>query len=408
MDLNRAKSIVFNAEIQAKNDYKIIEDISISNQNKVLEAFKLNKVSARHFNPSTGYGYDDAARITLNNVFKDVFCAEDAIVSPLISGGTGALSLSLFGILRPGDMLLSVTGKPYDTLCDVIKGKNIGSLADFKIDYKEIDLKENKFDLDKIEEYILKFQPKVVYIQRSRGYEWREALSIDQIEESVKLIKKASPESIILCDNCYGEFTDYKEPTEVGVDLVVGSLIKNPGGGLAPTGGYIAGRAPLIELIANRLTAPSVGKEVGSYAASYLPFFQGLFLAPSTVGYALKGNILASHVFNGLGYDTLPKPDVKPNDIITSIKFNSKEKLIKFCQSVQYASPVDSHVTAYPWMMPGYSHEVIMAAGTFIQGGSLELTADSPIKEPYIAYLQGGLTYEHIKLTLIKLLQELN
>ncbi|MGI6213476.1 MAG: aminotransferase class I/II-fold pyridoxal phosphate-dependent enzyme [Christensenellales bacterium] len=407
MDRSQAYLLVKQAEEEAANTFKSIEEIALYNQDKVLEAFTKCKVASRHFNPSSGYGYDDASRRMLGEVFAKCFKTEDALVSPLISGGTGALCLSLFGILRPGDTMLSITGKPYDTLTSVIGGENIGSLKDFGVKYHEIPLSNGNFDYNAISSYLSANDVKLIYIQRSRGYEWRRALSITQIAEVCSFVKKIAPNSVILCDNCYGEFTSHYEPCEVGADIIIGSLIKNPGGGLAPTGGYAAGSQKYINLLANRLTAPSVGRAVGSYAASYRPYYQGLFMAPSTVGYALKGNVLASIIFNRLGYQVLPEPNEIPLDIICSIGFDTKEQLIAFCRSVQYASPVDGFVTACAGPMPGYSHEVIMAAGTFVQGGSLELTADAPIREPYIAYLQGGLTYEHIKLALIKILEAL-
>lgn len=407
MDINKAYLLIRQAEEQAERLFKKIEETALFNQSKVLDAFSSCRVAARHFNPSSGYGYDDASRRKLAEVFAKCFKTEDALVSPLISGGTGALCLSLFGLLRPNDIMLSISGRPYDTLNSVISGKDIGSLHDFGVRYHEIPLVNGDFDYNTIREFLIASPPKLIYIQRSRGYDWRRALSVENIGKVCSFIKKISPDSIILCDNCYGEFTGLYEPSEVGADILVGSLIKNPGGGLAPTGGYAVGSNKHIQMLSYRLTAPSVGREVGSYAASYRPYFQGLFLAPSTVSYALKGNVLASIIFNSLGYDVLPNPKEMPLDIITSIRFDTKEQLISFCESVQYASPVDGFVTACPGPMPGYSHEVIMAAGTFVQGGSLELTADAPIKEPYIAYLQGGLTYEHIKVALAKILQTL-
>ncbi len=408
MDINQARFLVLQAEQEAKDSFSTIEQIALYNQEKVLEAFSKAKVAQRHFYPSTGYGYDDASRRTLSEVYAKCFKIEDALVSPLISGGTGALCLSLFGLLRPSDLMLSISGKPYETLSRVISGSGTGSLQDFGIKYHEIALANGDFDLQAISKYIKENKVKLAYIQRSRGYEFRRALSVEQIGRVCSIIKKIDPNCIVLCDNCYGEFTELYEPSEVGADLIIGSLIKNPGGGLAPTGGYVAGKLAYIDAISGKLTAPSVGRAVGSYAASYRPYFQGFFMAPSTVSYALKGNALASYIFTKLGYNVLPLPGEIPHDIVVAIKFNTKEELIAFCQSVQYASPVDGFVTACPGPMPGYSHEVIMAAGTFVQGGSLELTADAPIREPYIAYLQGGLTYEHIKIALIKILQSLD
>ncbi|HOK81475.1 MAG: hypothetical protein GX095_03600 [Clostridiales bacterium] len=391
---------ILTAENECKELFSRIDEIAFENQKKVLDAFRKLKISAMHFNPSTGYGYDDTGRDTLGKLFAEALGAESALVSPSIANGTHALTITLFGLLKSGDRIVFAGGEPYDTLKEVIRGKEIGSLADFGIEADTIELKDGKIDYEALGVYLSANKPKVAFITRSRGYRWRDALSLDEIAFSVKAIKSASPSTIVMVDNCYGEFTDVHEPTYYGADIIVGSLIKNPGGGLAPTGGYIAGKAELINKIAGRLTAPSLGAEVGSYFASYLPFYQGLFLAPTVVASALKGNVLAGKVFANLGYEVCPAPDQMPKDIIRSIKFNTKEELISFCQSIQHASPVDSHVTPFPWDMPGYTHQVIMAAGSFIQGSSIELSADSPIKEPYIAYLQGGLTYQHCKLAI--------
>ncbi|MDE6967831.1 MAG: methionine gamma-lyase family protein, partial [Clostridia bacterium] len=321
--------------------------------------------------------------------------------------GTHALTLALFGILRANDKMLAISGAPYDTLLSVISGDNIGSLKDFGVSYEQIALKNNDFDLENIEKSIKAKTPKLIFIGRSRGYEWRDALSISQIENAIKFIRKIDKNIVIMVDNCYGEFMDTLEPTDVDADIMVGSLIKNAGGGLAPTGGYIAGKEKYIEQVAYRLTSPSIGMEIGSYAYGYQPFYQGLFLAPHTTINATKGSALIGQVFSDLGYDVCPKPTAKCNDTVRSIKFNTKEELISFIQSIQKASPIDSNVLPMPWAMPGYDEEVIMAAGTFVAGASIELSADSPIKEPYIAYVQGGLTYEHIKLATILCTQEL-
>ncbi|MEG2454508.1 MAG: methionine gamma-lyase family protein, partial [Clostridia bacterium] len=322
-----------------------------------------------------------------------------AIVSPNLLSGTHALTVLLFGILRPNDNFLSICGELYDTLHDVIFGDNIGSLKDYHISFDKVDLNKNgSFDMPKILEKINKNLPKMVFIQRSRGYAWRDALSISDIKSAISEIKSRYPNIIVAVDNCYGEFVDTLEPTSVGADIVCGSLIKNPGGGIAPTGAYIAGRADLIEQVGYRLTSPSIGTEVGSYLNGYLPFFQGLFLAPTVVANALKGSVLFGQTYTDLGYVTLPKPKKACNDIIRSIKFDTENELIEFIRAIQAVSPIDSNVVPYPWEMPGYSDKVIMAAGAFVQGSSIELSADSPIKAPYIAYLQGGLTYEHAKL----------
>ncbi len=399
--------IIKQSEAACASIFQQIEETALYNQQKVLQAFSKNRISASHFMPSTGYGYDDRARDTLNTLFADIFGAEDAIVSPLIANGTHAISLTLFGILRPDDTMLSVSGKLYDTLDEVINGKSIGSLRDFGINFDKIDYKFGDYDESAIENYLQHNQPKVVFMQRSKGYEWQNSITLTKMQRILSIIKSLSPNSIVIVDNCYGEFCEKIEPTQIGADIAVGSLIKNPGGGIAPTGGYIVGKSQYIDLVARRLTAPSLGKEVGSYNTSYQPFYQGLFLAPSTVKNALKGCALASHVFRKLNFETLPATNEVPQDIICAIKFNNKEQLIKFCQAVQRIAPIDSFATPEPWAMPGYTHDVIMSAGTFVQGGSLELTADAPIKEPYIGYLQGGLTYEHIVLAISEIISVL-
>lgn len=404
MDIN---NIINNAENKCKEKFKKIDDIALKNQQKVLNAFRNNNISARHFQPSNGYGYDDMGRDTLNRLFSDIFNTEDAIVSPLIANGTHALSLVLFGNLRPNDILLSISGKLYDTLDEIINGESIGSLKDFGVKFHQIEYVNNHFDNKKIIDFITNNKTKMVFIQRSKGYMWQNSITLSEMKSIIAEIKAIDKDVIVAVDNCYGEFVDIIEPSDLGSDIIAGSLIKNPGGGLAPTGGYIAGRAHCIQLIAKRLTAPSLGKEVGSYFSSYLPYYQGLFLAPTVVKSAIKGAVLASKVFADIGYQTKPAYYEDLSDIICAIKFNSKEELISFCQAVQRVSPVDSYVTPEPWDMPGYNHQVIMAAGTFVQGASIELTADAPIKEPYIGYLQGGLTYEHIKLAIMEILKDL-
>ena len=317
----------------------------------------------------------------------------------------------MFGILRPEDYLYSISGKPYDTLSEVISGTSNGSLKDFKINYLETDIKiENEnidFDYKEIEKNLKKHFIKLVFIGRSRGYEWREAVSLKLIENAVKFIKSISPETIIMVDNCYGEFVETKEPSDCGVDLIVGSLNKNPGGGLAPTGGYIAGKDNLIKLVAGRITAPSIGMEVGSYAFGYTQILQGLFMAPHVVSGAIKSALLFGEVFEKLGYETLPKKNCQDFDMIRSIKLNNEKLLIDFCKTVQKFSPIDSNLSPEPWDMPGYSDKVIMAAGTFIQGASIELSADAPVREPYIVHIQGALTYEHAKIVIEEILKNL-
>ncbi len=404
---SKVLSIINNAENKLQDFYKELENTAFLNQKKVLEAFQNNNVALRHFSGTSGYGYDDIGRDTLCKVFADIFHSEAAIVSPLIASGTHALTLALFGILRPNDKMLAISGSPYDTLLSVINGKNIGSLKDFGVKYEEISLKNNNFDFEAIEKSIKCEIPKLIFIGRSRGYEWRDALSVEKIGKAIDFIKNIDKNIVVMVDNCYGEFMDILEPTDVNTDMMVGSLIKNPGGGLAPTGGYIAGKESVIEQVAFRLTSPSIGMEIGSYTGGYRQFYQGIFLAPHTTMNATKGSALFAQVFSDLGYEVCPEPTAKCNDTVRSIKFNTKDELISFIQSIQKASPIDSNVLPMPWAMPGYDDEVIMAAGTFVAGASIELSADSPIKEPYIAYVQGGLTYEHVKLAVIMCVQEL-
>lgn len=396
--------IIEEAEARCKDQFAKLERIALYNQNKVLEAFRNNSVGQRHFAQTNGYGYDDIGRDTLCKVFAQVFGAEAAIVSPLMVSGTHALTVALYGLLRPGDEMLAVSGAPYDTLKEVITGDNIGSLKDFGVSYRQVNLKDGAFDYDAIK-HAINDKTKLIFVGRSRGYEWRDALDVREIGKMTAFVKNLKSDLIVMCDNCYGEFVDTIEPTEVGVDVAVGSLIKNIGGGIAPSGGYVCGRKDCVEQIAYRLTSPSIGMEVGSYAYGYREFYQGLFLAPHVTMQAIKGSVLFGHVFDSVGYKTMPRPDADCKDIIRSIMFDTEEELIAFCRAVQKASPVDSNVTPFPWDMPGYEHQVIMAAGTFVAGASIELSADSPIKAPYIAYLQGGLTYEHVKIAAMYCLQ---
>ena len=400
-------NLILSAEEKLKGVFAKIDETALYNQKKVLDGFKNNRIALRHFSGTNGYGYDDIGRDTLCNLFAQTFDAESAIVSPLIANGTHAISTALFGLLRPNDMLLSITGNPYDTLLDVVSGDGIGSLKEFGINFSKIELDDNgKIDKKNALDAIKRLNPAVIFIQRSRGYSWRSALSISEIGDIASKIKQITSSPIVV-DNCYGEFTDVKEPTSVGADIIIGSLIKNPGGGIAPTGGYIAGKRELVEKIAGRLTAPGIGMEVGSYAYGYQYFYQGFFIAPHVVAQALKASMLFSCVLSDMGYQTIPKITEKQNDIITSIEFNTKEELIAFCQTIQTFSPVDSHVLPEPWDMPGYKHQVIMAAGAFVQGSSIEMSADAPIKEPYIAYFQGSLTYEHAKIVLNEIVNKL-
>ena len=407
MNSQEILKLINDSEEALRQTFLDIEQTALLNQEKVLNAFRENRVALRHFAPTSGYGYDDIGRDTLCKLFADVFHTESAIVSPLIANGTHAISTVLFGLLRPGDVMLSISGNPYDTLIDVISGDNIGSLKEFGVKFEKVELNSlGEFQIDEIVSAISRFQPKIVFIQRSRGYSERNAFDIKTLESVIKVVKQHTSAPIVI-DNCYGEFIEDREPTDVGADVIVGSLIKNPGGGLAPTGGYVAGKKDLIDLIAYRLTCPGIGMEVGSYASTYQYFYQGLFMAPHVVSQAKKAAQLFTAAFSALGYDVLPKKGQSVGDIIASIKFDTADQLIKFCQTIQTCSPVDSYLTPEPWDMPGYNHQVIMAAGSFVQGSSIEMSADSPIKEPYIAYFQGALTYEHAKIALKECLANL-
>ena len=391
-------------ENDLKDIFARIDEVALFNQKKVLDAFRINKISDWHFTHSTGYGYDDLGRQMLSKLIATIFDSESCIASPLITSGTHAISLMFYSTLFPGDILLSITGKPYDTLSDVISKKNTGSLADYKIKYKEIALKNSEFDYEQIEKKLKEEFIKSVFLTRSRGYSLRNSLSISKIKEAIAFIKKISPNTLVLVDNCYGEFVEELEPTQVGADLVAGSLIKNLGGGIAPTGGYVAGKEELVNLAVNRLTVPSLGFEVGSYRSGYNEYFEGLFMSPVTVKNALRSAVLFANCFSDLGYTTIPEKSSIPFDVIVSIILKDKKKLLEFCRLIQKYSPVNSNVVPEPYQMPGYEDEIIMAAGTFVQGASIELTADAPIKEPFVVYLQGGLTYEHSKIVLNELL----
>ncbi len=397
------------AERDVRPRFAAIEDVAFHNEAKVLRALQDEPIALRHFAPTTGYGYDDAGRDALDRVFARALGAEDALVRPQFASGTHALALALTGVLMPGDELLVASGKPYDTLEETIglTGDAWGSLKQCGVTYRQAELNEDgSLDIGAILSQLGE-RTKVVYWQRSRGYAWRNALDVASIGSAIEAVRAVKPDIVAIVDNCYGEFTELLEPCDVGADLIAGSLIKNPGGGIAPTGAYVAGRSLWIERVANRLTAPGIGREVGSYAASYAPFFQGLFLAPQTTAASLKGAVLAARVFEMLGLDTLPPSEAPRSDIIQAIRFDDRERLIRFCQSIQRAAPVDSHVTPEPWDMPGYQDPVIMAAGAFIQGASIELSADAPVRAPYIAYMQGGLCYDHVKLALILALSDM-
>lgn len=379
-----------------------IDDIKEYNQIKVLRAMQDEKLSDSHFTNTTGYGYGDIGRDTLEKVYANIFKAEDALVRPHIVSGTHAITLALAGNLRPGDTLLSITGKPYDTLLQVIgiEGENIGSLKEYGVKYKQIDLNENhKINIEKVLEEIKNDTSiKMVEIQRSTGYGWRPSLLISDIEDAIKNIKTIREDIICFVDNCYGEFIETREPIEVGADLAAGSLIKNIGGGIAPTGGYVVGKKKYVDQAAYRLTSPGLGKECGSTFGVIRLMFQGLFMGSHVTAEALKSAIFCSRLAELLDYEVSPKYFEKRSDIIQAIKFNNPKDLINFCKGIQKGSPVDSFVECEPWDMPGYTNQVIMAAGAFVQGSSIELSADAPIREPYIAYLQGGLTFEHAKL----------
>lgn len=399
--------LVTATEEEIQGTFKKIDDIKEYNQYKVLKVMQDARVSDTHFNWNTGYGYNDAGRETIEKVYANLFKTEDAIVRPTIVNGTHALTLCLTGILRPGDEIISATSRPYDTLEEVIgiRGEGKGSLKEYGVSYKQIDFLDNgEVDLTSLKNAISK-KTKMVYIQRSKGYAWRKALTINDIKEIVDTSKAINPDVVCMIDNCYGEFLDILEPTEVGVDIMAGSLIKNPGGGLALTGGYIVGRNDLIELISYRMTSPGIGKECGLTFGMTRNMFQGLFVAPHVVSEAIKGAIFCAKLFEKLNYEISPKFDENRSDIIQAIKLGTPEAVIAFCQGIQAAAPVDSYVTPIPWDMPGYESPVIMAAGAFVQGSSIELSADAPIKEPYIVYFQGGLTYEHAKFGVMKGLQ---
>lgn len=403
----KAYTSVSEIEASLSCAFSRIERIESVNQAKVLAAFVKNGVAAHHFNPTTGYGYDDVGRDCLDRVFADSFGTEAAIVSPHLVSGTHAIFCVLSGILRAGDTMLAISGRPYDTLLEAIgiAGEAEGSLRDFNIKYEQIDLlRDGSFEQTAICEAVERLKPRLVYVQRSRGYAWREAILPESMEPVFDAIKRISLETVIVVDNCYGEFTLETEPTDHGADIIVGSLIKNPGGGLAPTGGYFAGKCELVDRIANRLTVPGIGREAGSYFGSYLPFFQGLFFAPHIVAQSLKTSVLFSKIFEMRGLSTMPSSDAVRSDIVQALRFDTADELIRFCRCIQSVSPVDSFALPEPFAMPGYSDEVIMAAGAFVQGASIELSADAPICEPYTGYLQGGLTYPHGRIAAMKVL----
>lgn len=397
-----------NVEKKLKKRFEAIDQIVEYNQLKVIQAMQKNKVSDIHFAATSGYGYNDLGRETLESVYADVFHTESALVRPQITCGTHALALALSSNLRPGDELLSPVGKPYDTLEEVIGiRKSVGSLAEYGISYRQVDLLANgEFDYEAIKEAINE-KTKLITIQRSKGYQTRPTLSVTRIGELIRFIKSVKPEVICMVDNCYGEFVECMEPSDVGADMVVGSLIKNPGGGLAPIGGYIAGTNDCIEKASYRLTSPGLGKEVGATLGLMQSFFQGLFHAPSVVGGALKNAVFAANIYEQLGFEVHPNATESRHDIIQAVTFGRADGVIAFCQGIQAAAPVDSYVTPEPWAMPGYDSDVIMAAGAFVQGSSIELSADGPIKPPYSVFFQGGLTWQHGKFGILMSLEKL-
>ena len=388
--------------------FEEIDKVAEYNQLKVLGAMQKNRISAEHFNGSTGYGYNDAGRDDLEKVYADVFHTEDALVRPQITCGTHALALALSANLRPGDELVSISGKPYDTLEEVIGIRpSRGSLAEYGVSYRQIELtKEGTFDFDAIRTGLSK-KTRMVAIQRSKGYLTRPSLSVQEIGEAVAFVKSLRPDVICMVDNCYGEFVDTVEPSDFGADMTVGSLIKNPGGGLAPCGGYIAGTKDCIENCAVRLTSPGLGREVGASLGMLRNMYQGFFLAPTVTAGALKGAVFAANLYEQLGFKVVPEGSGPRNDIIQAVEFGDPACVIAFCQGIQAAAPVDSYVTPQPWAMPGYDSDVIMAAGAFVQGSSIELSADGPIKPPYAVYFQGGLTYYHAKFGIMMSLEKM-
>ncbi len=398
----KINSLFAECEKEVQDEFRKVDILCEKNSLKVLNAFRNHNVSEIHFNSTTGYGYNDIGRDTIEKVFAEVLDAEDAIVRNQFISGSHALTVVLFALLRPNDILLSITGKPYDTLDEVIGIKeNPSSLKAFGISYKQVDLINDEFDLKQIEKTLKENKVKVIEIQRSKGYSTRKSIGIEKIEEVIKFIRKWDKDVIIMIDNCYCELVEEKSPLTVGADIIVGSLIKNLGGGLAPNGAYAAGKKELLSLVADRLTVPGEGREVGPTLGVNKMLLQGLFMAPSVVCSSLKVAILTSKVLEKLGYEVEPKYNEKRCDIVQNIIFHDKDKLIKYCQGIQSASPVDSNALPLPWNMPGYTNQVIMAAGTFTQGSSIELSCDGPIREPYIAYQQGSLTYEYGKLAVM-------
>lgn len=396
--------LVKSAEAEIQHKFQELDDIMAYNQYKILSALQENKLSDMHFGWNTGYGYDDPGRDAIERIYADIFHTDSALVRPTIVNGTHALAITLLGVLRPGDELIYCTGRPYDTLEEVIglRGSGNGSLRDYGISYKQVDLlPDGSIDLGGIKKAVSE-KTRMVTVQRATGYGWRKAITIEQIEEWARFVSGLSPHIVKMVDNCYGEFLDIKEPTDAGADVIAGSLIKNPGGGLALTGGYVAGRGDLIDKIQYRMTCPGIGGECGLTFGQTRTMLQGLFQAPKVVNGAVKGAVLCGKVYEKLGFQVCPSAEDVRSDIIQAVKLNTPEALEIFCQAIQAAAPVDSHVVPVPWDMPGYESQVVMAAGAFVQGSSIELSADAPMREPYCVYFQGGLTYEHSKFGVIK------
>lgn len=404
----KIENLCTKSEQDVENVFKQIDNVCEYNSLKVLKAFQNNNISDIHFNSTTGYGYSDVGREAIEKVYSEIFKAEDSLVRSQFISGTHALTVALFAFLRPGDTLLSITGTPYDTLHEVIGIKeNPSSLKSYNVNYDQIDLVNNDFDYEEIQKRLQEGKVKLIEIQRSKGYSTRKSITIEQLEKVIKAIREVDKEVIIMVDNCYCEFVGKVEPIEIGADIAVGSLIKNLGGGIAPNGAYIVGRKDLIELAGERLTAPGEGKEVGPTLGINKSILQGLFFAPSVVASSLKTAVLVSKMLDTLGYKTEPKYDSKRADIVQTIEFGVPEKLIKYCQGIQMGSPIESSSVPEPWDMPGYTDKVIMAAGAFTQGSSIELSCDGPIRPPYVAFMQGGLTYEYGKIGVLKAIQML-
>lgn len=408
MDRRNITKYIYDCEDKLKEEFKKYEHISFFNSMKVLNAFHENRVNESHLNGTTGYGYNDDGRDVVERVYADVFKCEDALVRTQLISGTHGLTVAMSACLRPGDIMLAISGKPYDTLDEVIGIKeNKSSLISYGVKYQQVDLVDNDFDKDKIYSALLRNKVKLVTIQRSKGYSTRESISIEKIEKIIKEIRKIDKNVIIMVDNCYCEFVDYKEPTEVGADLVVGSLIKNLGAGIATNGAYICGRHDLVELCAERLNVPGQGKEVGPSGSANRMFLLGLYMAPQVVLNSLKTAILLSYVMEGLGYEVSPRYNDKRVDIVQNIIFKNPDKLIDFCKEIQKSSAIDSHVEPTPSDMPGYTDKVIMASGSFTQGSSIEISCDGPLRDPYIAYFQGSLSYDYGKIAIINVMSKL-